>query len=339
MPATWPKRRSLTSLQLLIQLGLDLGLDLPTCLAGTGISPARLPVLQGEIEAESELLLIANLVQALPAVEHLGLLAGARYRLISYGAWGYALLSSATVREAATLGLRYLGLTFAFTRISLVEQGQDACLLFDDSRVPTALLPFIVQRDMLGALVVIRELLGDELPLLQVHMRQPTAQAPRTFAKAFGHTVQFLAESNMLRFPASLLDRPLPFANPALVQACEQQCQAILARHQWDEGLTGQVRQLLLRTPGQLDDMERIAASLHMSSRTLRRRLSEEGIGFRALQDEVRQALAEDMLKAGGLSLEEIAERLGYGELSNFIHAFKRWKGVTPGRYQRDRMA
>ncbi|WAJ35989.1 AraC family transcriptional regulator [Pseudomonas sp. GOM7] len=335
MPASWPKRRSVTSLQLLIQLGLDLGLDLPTCLAGTGITPARLPTLQGEIDADCELRLIANLVQGLPDIEHLGLLAGERYRLISYGAWGYALLSSATVREAAALGLRYLGLTFAFTHISLAEQGQDACLLFDDSQTPTALLPFIVQRDMLGALVVIRELLGDKLPLLQVRMRQPAARMPQTFAKAFGHAVQFAADDNSLMFPATLLDKPLPFANPALVQACEQQCQAILARHKWDEGLTGQVRQLLLRTPGQLDDMERVAANLHMSSRTLRRRLNEEGIGFRALQDQVRQALAEDMLEAGGLSLEEIAERLGYGELSNFIHAFKRWKGTTPGRYQR----
>ena len=51
--------------------------------------------------------------------------------------------------------------------------------------------------------------------------------------------------------------------------------------------------------------------------------------------DEVRQALAEELLATGGLTLEEIAERLGYGEVSNFIHAFKRWKGVAPRRFQR----
>lgn len=44
------------------------------------------------------------------------------------------------------------------------------------------------------------------------------------------------------------------------------------------------------------------------------------------LQDEVRHALAEEPLTTRGI----IAERLGYGELSNFIHAFKRWKGMTP---------
>ena len=56
---------------------------------------------------------------------------------------------------------------------------------------------------------------------------------------------------------------------------------------------------------------------------------------FRQLLDEVRQALAEELLATGGLTLEEIAERLGYGEVSNFIHAFKRWKGVAPRRFQR----
>ena len=45
--------------------------------------------------------------------------------------------------------------------------------------------------------------------------------------------------------------------------------------------------------------------------------------------------LAEELLATGGLSLEEIAERLGYGEVSNFIHAFKRWKGVAPRQFQR----
>ena len=81
--------------------------------------------------------------------------------------------------------------------------------------------------------------------------------------------------------------------------------------------------------------MEQVASRLGMSSRTLRRRLDEEGSHFRQLLDEVRQALAEELLATGGLTLEEIAERLGYGEVSNFIHSFKRWKGVAPRRFQR----
>lgn len=335
MSASWPTRRSIISIQLLTQFALELGLDLQRCLQNTGLTPLHIASQHAEVEAKQELQLITNLLEALPEPGDLGLRAGRRYHLSTYGAWGYAILSSATVRQAAELGLRYQGLTYAFTRISLDEDGSSANLHFDDRDLPAALHDFIVQRDMLGALVVVRELLGDPLPLLALEMRQqaPTDIAP--FIEAFGQAPRFGAAHNSMRFAAQLLDNPLPRANPQLVNACEQQCQALLARHHWHQGLAGRVRQLLLQSPGQISDMEHVAASLHQSSRTLRRRLIAEGTSFRALQDEVRQALAEELLTAGGLSLEEIAERLGYGELSNFIHAFKRWKGTTPRRYQR----
>ncbi|MFO6375309.1 helix-turn-helix domain-containing protein, partial [Pseudomonas aeruginosa] len=48
-------------------------------------------------------------------------------------------------------------------------------------------------------------------------------------------------------------------------------------------------------------------------------------------------ALAEELLATGAIRLEEIAERLGYGEVSNFIHAFRRWKGMTPRQYRQRR--
>ena len=71
-----------------------------------------------------------------------------------------------------------------------------------------------------------------------------------------------------------------------------------------------------------------------MSERTLRRRLADAGTGYQALLDEVRQALAEEMLDTGVLSVEDVAQRLGYAEASSFIHAFKRWRGMTPSQYR-----
>lgn len=72
--------------------------------------------------------------------------------------------------------------------------------------------------------------------------------------------------------------------------------------------------------------MPTVAADLFLSTRTLRRRLELEGTSFRELVDEVRQALL-----AGGLSVSQIAHRLGYGSGSAFVHAYERWRGVTPG--------
>lgn len=336
MPTPWPSRRSIFSVQLLTQLGLDLGLSLELCLRDSGLGPAQLTQPNAEIEAASELQLIANLIQALPAVTNLGLQAGRRYRLTTYGAWGYALLNSATVRQAAELGLRYHSLTYAFTRLSLSEAIDGISLYFDGSALPAPLHDFIVQRDMLAALQVVSELLGTPRPLLTVEMRQAAPADPAAFYEAFGQLPNFSAPCNRLIFPPELLDQPLPRANPQLAEACEAQCRALLARRQWQQGLAGRVRTLLLNTTGPQAGMEQIARQLNLSSRTLRRRLEAEGTRFRTLQDEVRLALAEELLASSRLTLEEIAERLGYGELSNFIHAFRRWKGVTPGRYQRE---
>jgi AraC-like DNA-binding protein len=71
-----------------------------------------------------------------------------------------------------------------------------------------------------------------------------------------------------------------------------------------------------------------------MSSRTLRRHLLAEGVSYRLLVDEVRMALAEELLSLRGITVEQISVRLGYSEVSNFLHAFKRCKGQTPKAFK-----
>ncbi|MHA6493608.1 AraC family transcriptional regulator [Pseudomonas borbori] len=338
MTPTWPARRSITSVQLLTQLGLDHGLSIERCLRDTGLDALQLADLQCEIGASQELQLVANLVTALPDVADLGLQAGLRYQLTTYGIWGYALLSSQSFRQAAELGLRYLDLTFAFNQVSLSEDAHHAHLDLDASAIPPALQDFLVQRDAMAVLVIQRELIGAAVPLRQVQLQMAAPADSTPFIERFGVLPEFACARNRLSFDRDLLDRPLPRANPNSAQLCELQCQTLLAKRRVRSGLAGQIRDRLLSRPGRLADMESIATELHMSSRTLRRKLEDENSSFRALQEEVRQALAEELLGTGGLTLEEIAERLGYGEVSNFIHAFKRWKGTTPGLYLKQRL-
>jgi AraC-like DNA-binding protein len=336
MPVTapWPQRRSAISVQLLTQFGLDQGLSIDACLAGTGLSWQQLADPGGEVEAGQELLLIGNLVRALGERPGIGLLAGKRYQLNTYGIWGFALLSSPTYREAARLGLRYLDLTYAFHGMQLEEHGDEAHLLLDDRAIPPELRRFILERDLGGMLSAQRELINAPLPIRRVDLRIAAPADPSLYLSEIGVLPHFAQPCNRFVVDRRLLDRPLPGANPRTVDLCEQQCQLLLDKRRQRSGLAGQIRGLLLSRPGRLPDMEQVASSLHMSSRTLRRRLDEEGTSFRSLLEEVRQALAEELLATGGLSLEEIAERLGYGEVSNFIHAFKRWKGVPPRQYR-----
>ncbi|MBB2495832.1 AraC family transcriptional regulator [Aquipseudomonas ullengensis] len=336
MPASHcPPRRSAISVQLMAQFGLDQGLSIDACLAGTDLSWQLLADPGAEVAADQELQLIRNLVQGLGDRPGIGLLAGRRYQLNTYGIWGFALLSSPTYRDAVLLGLRYLDLTYAFHGMRIEEHGEEVHLLLDDQHIPADLQPFILDRDLAGMLTVQRELLNREVLIQRMDLRQSAPADTQPYLREFGLLPNFAQAENRLVFERYLLDLPLPGANPSTASLCEAQCQQLLDKRRRRDGLAGQIRNQLLSRPGRLADMEEVADGLHMSSRTLRRRLEEENTNFRLLLEEVRQALAEELLAMGGLTLEQVAERLGYGEVSNFIHAFKRWKGVTPRQYQR----
>lgn len=80
--------------------------------------------------------------------------------------------------------------------------------------------------------------------------------------------------------------------------------------------------------------LDEVASNFNVSSRSLQRRLQEEGINFQQLADLVRKSLAEHYLKTGNYQIKEISNMLGYNELSAFSRAFKRWTGKPPVAYQ-----
>ncbi|MBA6420705.1 MULTISPECIES: AraC family transcriptional regulator [Pseudomonas] len=336
---SWPAHSRITSVQLLAQFGTDNGLSLDQCLQGTGLSVLALANPQQEANASQELQLIANLLEGLSDQPALGLAAGQRYRLSHYGIWGYALLSSGSLREALDLGLRYLDLTFAFSRIELHVEADRAFLQLDAQVLPKALHDFVLLRDCAAIALIQRELTGQESPFAAVELCLPIPEAQERvlYCEALGCEPRFARPHNRIELDQRLLDLPLAGANAATAQLCEAQCRQLLQSYRSRGGLAAQVRELLLSRPGRVLDMPQLAARLNIGERTLRRRLAAEQVSFRQLLDESRQALAEELLAVEGMPLEAIAQRLGYGELSNFIHAFKRWKGMPPRRYRQQR--
>jgi len=77
-----------------------------------------------------------------------------------------------------------------------------------------------------------------------------------------------------------------------------------------------------------------VAQALHLSQRTLQRRLQEEGTSFQSLLDDTRRELAEQYLAQPTMTLLQIAYLLGFADPSNFFRAFRRWFNVTPGEYR-----
>lgn len=147
---------------------------------------------------------------------------------------------------------------------------------------------------------------------------------------------RFGSDVNRGVFDAGLLDLPMPQANELTARACEEQCAAILAGRRVRGGVAEQVRRRLAALDGPRS-MAEVARELHLSPRTLRRRLADEGTAFRALAEEVTITFAEELLADPALTVDDIAARLGYSDGSSLTRAFVRVHGIPPGRYREGR--
>src|SRR5437879_6022771 len=116
----WDVRRSIVSAQLLTHLAAERGLPIAACLKDTAITGEALANPETEISATQEIQLVRNLVTELGHIPGIGLEAGSRYHLSAYGIWGFAMVSSPTFRSGCEVAVRYLDLSYAFTRF-LVE--------------------------------------------------------------------------------------------------------------------------------------------------------------------------------------------------------------------------
>lgn len=321
-------------LKLLVQFALDHGISAERCLAGTGLSEPQLDDPGLQVKADQEVQIMRNLASLLGSIPGIGLRAGLRYRLSTRGVLGFALLSCPTLRAALALSVRYEKLWNPYTDFVLQEVGSLLVATIDERRLPEDVQAVVVDRDLGMARSFMRDLTGNSLSIVSVALRRPRPADVTPYLEVFGVEPAFSAQANVIVADgAAQLDQPLPGANTEVARQCEAQCRDLLKRLSGG-GLSAQLRQRLVAQPGKIPDMETAACELHITSRTLRRRLAEEGTSFRELQDQVREALAVQLL-ADGLSLEHVADALGYGEPSCLIRAYRRWKGVTPHQDRR----
>ncbi|MBV2155402.1 AraC family transcriptional regulator [Kitasatospora sp. SUK 42] len=320
----------------MVRLGADHGVTAETCLAGTGVRAEQLHDPDVEVTARQELTLVANLLDALGHPPGLGLEAGQRYHLTTYGIWGFALISSPTLRAAIDVALRFVDLSFSLGRVRLCQDTGEVRLVLDAPDVPPALRRFFVERDAAAIMTMQRELFASPVPSRQVAFAFPPPDGgPGRYESVFGVVPGFAAGETAIGFDPALLDLPLPQANEHTAALALAQCRELLARRRSRTGLAGRVRDVLVARLADPPDADEVAELLHLGGRTLRHRLSAEGTSYRALLAEVREHLAEELLITAGLPVEQVSRRLGYVEVSSFSQAFRRWKGVGPREYRR----
>jgi AraC-like DNA-binding protein len=188
-------------------------------------------------------------------------------------------------------------------------------------------------RSLRGGNSCVRECGWDGWDKVEFAFEAEAHQMRGDIAKTLNAPCRFGADTNQIRFPAALLDLALPSERPSNDLSVVNRA---IVEHRRTTPLVERLAQVVWRDMNcRPVEQERIAREIGMSSRTMRRKLAEEGRSFQEVLDEcrMRQALFEFRTRPD-LSIAEIALRLGYAEHSNFTRAFHRWNGVSPQAFR-----
>jgi AraC-like DNA-binding protein len=157
----------------------------------------------------------------------------------------------------------------------------------------------------------------------------------KTIERHFGCEVICGAPRNAIVFRAGDTQRQFVTRNAELLAMLAPQFEEELKQENPDENFADRVRVAIQqKLTGQRPTIEDIADTLHVSSRTLQRRLQEEGLNFQLVLEEARHHLARYYLNNSVLELNEAAYLLGYEDANSFVRAFRTWEGVPPARWR-----
>jgi AraC-like DNA-binding protein len=265
---------------------------------------------------------------------------GQSTQVTTFGMYGYALLSSPNQRGLIDLVLKYHRLMLATADLSFREETDTKIGIWtiEPLVIATAeprLYRFIVE----VYLGTVTKLSVDILsrPEIKSDICVTYARTPDIpdYEALFQCPVRFDQEHNELRVNTTWIDEPSIRYNEITFQSMQAICAEMLDQMGVENGIARDLLQILLESGGRFPTIQAICQRLGASPRTLRRKLNAEGTSYSALVHETRLRLAKKYLRETPISVEEIARRIGYGDVSNFRRAFVRSTHLSPIEYRR----
>jgi AraC-like DNA-binding protein len=199
--------------------------------------------------------------------------------------------------------------------------------------------PVLIECCFAWVLSVARHGTGTRVSPLRVEFVEPR-QHVKTIERHFGCETVCGVPRNAIVFRAADTQRPFVTRNAELLAMLAPQFDRELKQENLDENFADRVRVAIQqKLTGQRPTIEDIADALHISSRTLQRRLQEGGLSFQVALEEARHQLARHYLNNSFLELNEAAYLLGYEDANSFVRAFRTWEGVPPGQWREQQRA
>lgn len=199
--------------------------------------------------------------------------------------------------------------------------------------------PVLIECAFAWVLSIARHGTGTRFSPLRVEFLQPRPHA-KTIERHFGCPVVCGGHRNAIVFRVADARRPFVTRNAELLAMLAPQFEEELKQQNGDEHFAERVRGAIQqKLTGRRPSIEDVADALHVSSRTLQRRLQDSGSSFKRVLEEARHHLARHYLNNSALELNEAAYLLGYEDANSFVRAFRTWEGIPPARWREQQRA
>lgn len=311
------------------------GFDADAVLAGTNIEFDKLNDPMYLVDLDQCQAVVANMIR-LSGDASLGLSFGNALRIADLGIVGHALLTSSTLRQAATLWLQYSqALVDMLVRFKFEEHanGRWTLSLIDVTSGSRSVFKFCADELLVIGLRMGGILCGEPMQVAQLKLSYQAPGQEAYYRELFGCEPQFGAARTEIEILTPHLDQQLRQNSDELSEVCLQHCSSVMRRIASGNPILLRMRSILLRSTGEPPTIAAAAAALGMSERTLRRRLSEAGVTYQGLLDEYRCDLATEYFRSGQMKPKQVAYLLGYKNAGSFRRAFKTWTGNTVGDF------
>jgi AraC-like DNA-binding protein len=252
--------------------------------------------------------------------------------------YGFAILSSANFRQTADFAVKYSQLAAPVTEISFREEGKFGIwqIVPESHRlIDAALYRFIVELEVGTAISLHRDVMEPSFAPIELHFTFERPDSAKKGKQIFGCPALYGQPKNKIVFDAKWLNEKPRLGNAITFAQALQLCNTLLQQLRLSGGESGKVRKIYLASMGRPITFDTIAKRLNTSTRTLRRRLRQEGTSFRHLIDELNSQVAIKYVRETGLTVEEIAFAMGYGDAAAFRRTFRRWTGRAPHEFRR----
>jgi AraC-like DNA-binding protein len=274
-------------------------------------------------------------VSANPAI---GLLLGTENRTERFHPIGVAALSTENFGAAIDQMARYKQLTCP-EEILQEKDAEEWSIQFHWLLADEVEPPVLDECCFAWVLSIARHGTGTRLSPLRVEFVQPREHV-KAIERHLGCPVVCGAPRNAIVFRAADAQRPFVTRNAELLAMLAPQFEEELKLENGDQNFVERVRIAIQeKLTGRRPTIDDIADALHISSRTLQRRLQDEGLSFQRVLEEARHQLARHYLNNSVLELNEAAYLLGYEDANSFVRAFRTWEGIPPARWREQQRA